>query len=71
MCIHIYIYIHICIAPPSPGDLLLEIDILSAVLLLFYIMFTIFSVLNAGVSVRDRIRDCQGLSAPKDEPRRV
>lgn len=28
-------------------DLLLEIDILSAVLLLFYIMFTIFSVLNA------------------------
>lgn len=39
-------------APLTPGDLLLEIDILSAVLLLFYIMFTIFSVLNARLSVR-------------------
>lgn len=39
-------------------DLLLEIDILSAVLLLFYIMFTIFSVLNVitGVFVDSAIQ---------------
>ena len=30
----------------ASGDLLLRIDMLSAALLLFYIMFTIFSVLN-------------------------
>ena len=39
-------------------DLLLEIDILSATLLLFYIMFTIFSVLNVitGVFVDSAIQ---------------
>lgn len=44
--------------PDFPGDLLFRIDILSACMLLFYIMFTIFSVLNVitGVFVDSAIQ---------------